>query len=172
MDIVKFPVLQPQSSVGEALKVMKEAQISGVVVRLDDHVNLINYGELVVRRIPKQVHLGNLDVVRTAPIITPVYAKRLKLPMKTLLEPTALQRITQPQRQLIERFLHSYGYSFAVMGLARTSATVLSLSEEGGEFYNATPQDCYCTNAHRPHPYPPSHPGVCKYDGTKIICDL
>jgi hypothetical protein len=170
MDIVKFPVLQPGRSVGEALKIMQEAKISGVVVPLDDHVSLINYGELITRRIPKQARLGNLDAVRIAPIISAAYAKGLRLPVKAILETTAPPRITLLQRRRIERFLQEYGYSFAVMGPVRTSATVLTLSELGGVIYNAAPQNCYCSNVIRPHPYGPNHPVVCKYDGYKIDC--
>jgi hypothetical protein len=174
MDIVKFPVLQSGSSVGEALKVMREAKISGVVVPHDNHVSLINYGELIVRGIPKQARLGKLDAVRTAPIISFAYAKRLKLPMKAILEMRAPPRITELQRRNIEYFLQEFGYSFAVMGpvgARAISATVLTLSELGKQYYSVAPQDCYCTNLIRPHPYGLDHPDVCTYDGTKIDCD-
>jgi hypothetical protein len=164
MDIVKFPVLAGNMTVGQALECMKEEGISGIAVPMDHRVNLVGYGDLVFQRIPRRVKLANLEAIRVAPMIASPYARRLDL------HPTPTMDIGRGELRKIENFLITSGYSFAAFGPMRRYASILSLHERNLDLFRLAPLDCYCSNIHRPHPYNRDHPPQCEYDGTPIVC--
>ena len=167
MDIVRFPVATGSTTVAQALVMMREEHVSGIVVPLDQHVNLVGYGDLIAQQIPRRLRLSRLEPIRVAPVIRPAYATRMNLHRAPSMQ------IGQGELRKIQTFMLKSGYTFATFGrFSRTDrhANILSLRDTNLDLFRLAPMDCYCTNPHLPHPYGPNHPEFCTYDRTKIVC--
>jgi hypothetical protein len=165
MDIRKLPVGAPTMTVGQALTRMQHENVSGIAVKQQNNLLLINYGDLIASRYPTRQLLARVESFRSVPNITELDARRFHLPI--------VQTLPMPQQEFdrVDDFLRERGYFYAVFGRVGTHVNLLSISERGLEVYSATPKDCYCSDKHYKHGYDRgNHPKLCDVDQTKVIC--
>ena len=168
MDIVDLPVVPIETSLREALDIMKRANRSAVIGHDDDDAWLFRAAWVVWGIAGRKKRLADLE---------------LKQRVHTALPSDESARAVDfdnphRSRDAVEKLLDSVVRPYLMRadipfgGMTR----IITRHESLGYDFGSGPADCYCTNPNRsddPHSYDQSRmpkDGKCTYDGSRIVC--
>jgi hypothetical protein len=160
--LFQLPIIPSDTSIGEAVAMLRDFGVWALIIRADDGFRLIDYRDLVAAPEPSQP-LSAADFVPA-------------LDLNDLPDPPGSMN-----RARFREVMTEHGREFAVRESAEHTADVLAVSPELPTIYLSPAPGKRCTRPNRPdgtpnrawyHYYPPLAPGAagtCAEDGSPLI---